>query len=169
MYKIGTFCTAEQSNFSVKGSIVKKIFSVLCFYNPGIFTSSFPFIDGKFVFFRIQDRLRHRLKMQSVFTDSHSDTGSSGIFSLMIFCTVEQINAVVFDNGSGIEYIFGFPADFLFLYRAEKAGCCIGNQAGIGFGSLFKRAEHPGIFFCHWLVLLFIGKTDRSVRCFPGL
>ena len=167
--EIGAFCAAKQCNLSVIGSIVEKISSVLCFYNTGILAAALPFIDRKFVLFGIQDGLRHGGKMQPVVADCQTDARGSCIFSLVIFCAVKQVNAVIFDNGSGIEYIFGFPADFLFLYRAEKAGCCIGNQAGIGFGSLFKRTEHPGIFFCHWLVLLFIGKTDRSVRCFPGL
>ena len=148
--EIGAFCAAKQCNLSVIGSIVEKISSVLCFYNTGILAAALPFIDGKFVLFGIQDGLRHGGKMQPVVADCQTDARGSCIFSLVIFCAVKQVNAVILYDGGRIKYILCFPAEFLFLNRAEKTGYCIGNQTGIGFGSLFKRAEHPGIFFCHW-------------------
>ena len=167
--EIGAFCAAQQRDFSIEGSVIEKISAVFCFYNTGILAAALPFIDRKFVPFGIQDRLRHGGKMQTVVADCQADAGGSCIFSLVILCAVKQVNAVVLYDGGRIKYILCFPAEFLFLNRAEKAGCCIGNQTGIGFGSLFKRAEHPGIFFCHWYVLLFIGKNRSQCEAFSRI
>ena len=59
-------------------------------------------------------------------------------FPLVIFCAVKQVNAVILYDGRRIKYILCFPAEFLFLNRAEKTGYCIGNQTGIGLAAFFK-------------------------------
>lgn len=76
--------------------------------------------------------------MQTVVADCQTDARGSCIFSLVIFCAVKQVNAVILYDGRRIKYILCFPAEFLFLNRAEKRDTALGTRQGLASAAFSK-------------------------------